>query len=389
MAQPAAAAAPLPPKAQPPAGISHLGAADSTAAGRVTDKKLFNKYLEGQDFYSNNYDAITALEANDTRLYGNYAVWLLDAKKTDGESYAMNSISGFLRGAAQLLKEKHGGEWLDKLDAPNNWMTQMARNTEGLIITAAYEHGLQVVNAADSLTLPLLLEVVTAYRKCGHADAAKRALALQLVFMAGGRGGEVAAVTWSLLQWDPLARVLIINWREFKKNKSKMAVLLPARSDPDGDIYRCMADAAAHGIFNAQECVTEYNVVLLPRLSSTKLSQFLQDLVVGSKAVGYSAYRVASLEPDKSWSSHSLRHGALETAESNGVDRTHRHILSGHAMTSGKKSSADTASTGIDSYDKVTSSSAGIGASRSWAHAGRISESCASALQNPARAVRS
>jgi len=191
------------------------------------------------------------------------------------------------------------------------------------------------------LYLSQMRPIVSSLTLVDSADAQFRKLVILQAFMACGRCGEVATCAWSHIKWNPALNIPILNWYDLKTSKMKLVAILPAMKSWEFDLYLAYGDAAATGQFNlgsVSACVDSSDGqgrVLFTQLfnvdsSTAKISKYVQDMVPNSGS-SFEKYAVLELT-ERDYSSHSLRHGATEVMEANGVHKGNIADLLGHTQ---------------------------------------------------------
>jgi hypothetical protein len=142
------------------------------------------------------------------------------------------------------------------------------------------------------------------------------------------------------------------------------------REKSEGDIFLAYGDAAIHGQFNiggpAEAGKVKFLFSQFTSVSgvATKVSSMLKALVPGASGA-YREFVVPELDDHENVSSHSIKHGCIETMEANGVGGGHATDLSGHAPSSrgdGKGGNGVARGSAFDSYHKATPARVVIGA---------------------------
>jgi len=380
-------------------GVAALGMAQSTIEGRDTRRKIFSEFLVDQNRVDSswpiNFDMLTEEQANDITLFERYAFWLTyTSESSRGATYALGTRRNYLRGIAQQLLHcfPKAGSNLSKLEkgreSSNRWMSRIVGNLTRLAIQRAANEGekvgryhldlkcrmslccflkimSQICAGASSLYLTQLRPIVSSLTLADSADSHFRKLVILQAFMACGRCGEVATCAWSHITWNPALNIPIINWYDLKTSKMKLVAIVTAKESWETDLYIAYGDAAASGQFNiggvSADSSDGEGRVLFPQLfkidsSTTKISKFIQDMVPKSGS-SFEKFAVHELN-ESDYSSHSLRHGAIETMEANGVHKGNIADLIGHTQGSGL---SQISSSFESTYHRISPSSVALG----------------------------
>ena len=174
--------------------------------------------------------------------------------------------------------------------------------------------------------------VVSSLTRANTQEAAFRKLVILQTFSAVGRGGEVAATTVNQIEQSRAFLLHKLLWYNFKTNKFKPAVILPAFQEWSSDLMLAYADATIFGQLNlGGPSLTGDNKFIFPQLAkvrqtATKISKMLQDHVTGANS---QYHPVQGLTPGVS--SHSLRHGGFDEMDAHGVEGSKQSDAAGHA----------------------------------------------------------
>jgi hypothetical protein len=158
-----------------------------------------------------------------------------------------------------------------------------------------------------------------------------------LSYMAAGRGGEVATVSWPLVNFSYALDSGVFIWGDQKKSKQYPVPMITACESPYLDTYFIHGCAATFGQF-VRGGPAEYGEAKLwfPQFASssgnaTKVSRMLQDCASGTTAFK----RVDICHGNPKLTSHSFSHGTMAEMGAAGVHPLNQCDLKGHASGGG------------------------------------------------------
>lgn len=163
---------------------------------------------------------------------------------------------------------------------------------------------------------------------------------------------------------DSALQIPIISWYDYKTSKEKPVPILPGQH-AEVDVSLAYADAAMSGQFNLRGATIErFGKNIFPQFLeiedvSPKVTAFLQALVPGATG-SYSHVTVPGLDPKSS--NHSLKHGACDDMEANGVAPGNVTDLTGHSVGSNPRDGGGGSSSAYaSSYHKASNSRVVVG----------------------------
>ena len=121
--------------------------------------------------FSTKVDELSEEQANDISMYERYAFFMAyEANSSRGEAFAFGSMKDYVRGSAQLMKQKFNttiGSNLYKLDEANNWMSRIIQTLSRLMIQKAADEGIEVGHQMHAyFLLPMTLTFLSvSYRR--------------------------------------------------------------------------------------------------------------------------------------------------------------------------------------------------------------------------------
>ena len=322
--------------------IPGMGMAPSTVSGRNSAARMFASFLVAQHEKDTSWpstaDELTEEQANSPALYERYAFYLTNVVESGrgGGALALGSAKNYLRAAGQ--DEANGphakaGSKLQELLFSNNWMSKIVDQMVRRFVLRAIAEGTELSSSATPLALIQLRAIIESLARANSPEAAFRAFVQLQTYMACGRGGEVATVSWPLITWSWTLKNRVYTWGELKTHKQYPVPTLPDRSDPDSDVYEVEGNAAIHGQFNMGGPAEKgESKLLLPQFAglaggATKVSRMLKDSVEGAGKWE----RVDILNGDPNLTSHSFGNGATAEMNVHGVPPMIQVDLTGHS----------------------------------------------------------
>ena len=326
--------------------IPGMGMAPSTVSGRSSAAKMFASFLvaqhENDSSWPTTADELTEEQANSPALYERYAFYLANVVESGrGRGVlALGSAKNYLRAAGQgQANGPHAkpGSKLRELLLPNNWMSKIVDQMVRRFVLRAIAEGTELSSSATPLALIQLRAIIESLARANSPEAAFRAIVQLETYMACGRGGEVATVSWPLVNWSHTINNRVFTWSEVKTHKQYPVPTFSDRSHPDSDVYEVEGNAAIHGQFNRGGPPEEGEAkLLLPQFAglaggANKVSRMLKDSVEGAGKWE----QVGNLNGDPNFTSHSFGNGATAEMNAHGVPPMIQIDLTGHSAGGG------------------------------------------------------
>ena len=155
------------------------------------------------------------------------------------------------------LRAKKCEAFKDFFRTPATWLQRLLWNMQRDRFVDAMKKGDTVMTKAFAIYLVEFREICKAYAQLDTPKSAKDRLILKLIYIAAGRSGEVAYLTWESLSYHSHMDAFAFWWMEVKTGFDKFLVPCVGTGD-DGtgtgivgsgfeDIFKIFADNFAHG----------------------------------------------------------------------------------------------------------------------------------------------
>lgn len=294
----------------------------------------------------------------DEVIWLQYAHWLVHQDEKDLEG---GTVVEYLRKCIRCVHDLYGAdpahaEFFTVLDGSarkDTWLKGLVRQIYVEAFKDATARGEKVSKQATPMYTAHRRDVSRQYRVHGSPDSMKRNAVIQITGgrlircnavilitgYAAGRGGEVATMSYDVMDYDLLLHAAVATWPQIKTHKNKLIALCPG-VDRLLCAINSLACAHASGCFKYQKYDCDDMNYLFPELfiqknPTTAISNYLKDLTQGSKNQVYEFVRALSLAPDVT--AGSLRVGALNEMALMGVIAEFMIHVSGHDMDGSSK----------------------------------------------------
>jgi hypothetical protein len=210
-------------------GISDLGNADSTTVGRDTAMAIFAKFCTAEEHPQfNDMSEDYFCDSKLTFAFANYCVYTY--VKVNEAPLMMQTVTQYVGRVMSVAKAHFGNDnkFFDGLEsnAPlSHWYKEMLKNVERNICRRCIEAGDPVTTQPPPTGRSIMSSACLVYFLAadGDQEGLFRRFVLATLFAVAGRGGEVAANTWNLCQWDYTLNALYFAWQQPKNLKQKGA----------------------------------------------------------------------------------------------------------------------------------------------------------------------
>ncbi len=176
-------------------------------------------------------------------LVQQFAYYLVHECKTKGDenlmlAYVLKLVSGLMGAGSRkfpsspffdVLRQSQSGQ--------DTWYHRMRTGIKKAIRIRSIENALKISESATPLSRKEMSAVGLELCRAGTVDAILRRFVLTLLWLAGGRAGEVATTSWNLARWNHTYGILYLDWSQHKTGKQKGVALLPDFDSFNIDIY--------------------------------------------------------------------------------------------------------------------------------------------------------
>ena len=149
------------------------------------------------------------------KLANNFAMWLLTAKSSANQFYAVDSIPQFLSSWFSHHVEKYPILKNEK----EQWFDDHHAALANLARAEAIKDGRPLKKKTKGIRRKMLRFLLKEIMKKNQAQSWEKRAAIVILRLSCGRGGEVSTMTWNSAYWDSEEEVFTVDWSEPKTGR--------------------------------------------------------------------------------------------------------------------------------------------------------------------------